>query len=132
MLLKNNVASQRSSNGHRIVEYTDGRLRVYTHWEFELHSVKKNKYTLIQQNNGIICFFPKSPIPKEFAVPILREWLFEEEIWYDTIPVENPPLDRVTKDYIILFRDSGSILFKDRSNDIAHAIKVLLKVLKQF
>lgn len=132
MLLKKQIASQRCSNNRRIVEYVDGRVKVCTYWEFELKGVEKNKYTLVQQNNGIICFFPKSPIPKGLAVSILREWLFEDECWYDIIPANNPPSEIVTKDYLILFRDNGSILFKDRLNSVAHVTELLLKVLGEF
>ncbi len=69
-------------------------------WNFGLNNLKYNKYTLVEMEN-MIYFVPSTPITLGWAITILQQWLFEDEIWNDTQPSTIPKGGiTITEDYI--------------------------------
>ena len=82
----------------------------------------------------MIYLIPATPIEAGWAIAILRQWLFEDECWYDSVPAAPPTISvEITESYILIFHTDGRIAFKlKHSNDNFASRNALLECLKKF
>lgn len=133
-MTNNKIISQRQyDSSTEIITYADGQEKQRKQWNFKLKNLDYNRYTLVQVR-GMIYFIPASPIETGWSITILRQWLFEEECWYDSVPARHPSENiKITERYILIFYPDGRIAFKlKHSTDNSASRDALLECLKEF